>query len=44
MTRRVVFIKDKIWDRLKILAERDGLHVSELIRRAIVEFLKKEEA
>ena len=27
MTRRVVFIKDKIWDRLKILAERDGLRI-----------------
>jgi len=43
MTRRNIFIADGIWSRLRSLAERDGTKVSELVRRAIIEFLKREE-
>ena len=43
MIRRSIFVGEEIWSRLKNLSVRDGLGVSELIRRAIIEFLKREE-
>lgn len=43
MTRRNVFIDDGVFKRLRAMADRDGLKVAELIRRAIIEFLKREE-
>jgi predicted transcriptional regulator len=43
MTRRNLFINDSIWQRLVELAEKSGASVSELIRRAIIEFLRREE-
>lgn len=43
MHRKNMYIAPEIWERLEKLAKRDGLTVSDLIRRAVVEFLKKEE-
>ena len=43
MTRRTIFLDEGIWDRLLKIAQRDGTRVSELIRRAIVEWLRREE-
>lgn len=43
MTRRTFFIADDIWKRLEIIALRDGLRISDLVRRAIAEWLRKEE-
>jgi len=43
MTRRTLWLDDGIWARLVALAKRDGLTVSDLIRRAIIELLRKEE-
>ena len=42
MTRRNVYIADAIWERLRAVAESKGMKISELIRRAIIEFLEKE--
>jgi len=43
MTRRNVFIADGVWERLRVLAEQKGMRIAELIRRAIIEFLEREE-
>lgn len=43
MTKRTIFIEDKIWERLYRLAQRDGVKVADLVRRAIVELLRREE-
>jgi len=43
MTRRNIFIDDRIWKRLKEYASVRGLKVSEVIRRAIIEFLERED-
>jgi predicted DNA-binding ribbon-helix-helix protein len=43
MTKRTVFIVDEIWKRLYAIAERDGIKVADLVRRAIVELLRREE-
>ncbi len=42
-TRRNVFIEDSVWERLRKLGIPRGMKVSELIRQAIYEFLKREE-
>lgn len=42
MTKRTIFINDEIWKRLYDLAKRDGVKVADLVRRAIVEFLRRE--
>jgi len=43
MTRRNIFIDDRIWERLKEYAVSRGLKVSDVIRRSIIEFLEREE-
>lgn len=42
MTRRNIFIDDVVWKKLKDLALERGTRVSDLVRRAIYEFLKRE--
>lgn len=42
MKRRHVFIDDGVWLKLIEIAKRDGVKIAEVIRRAIVEFLRKE--
>jgi macrodomain Ter protein organizer (MatP/YcbG family) len=44
MVRKNIYVKQWVWDRLAAVAKEQGCNVSELIRRAIVEFLKKEES
>lgn len=43
MSRRNFFIHDKLWDRLAAIAEEHGINVSEMLRRAVVEFIEREE-
>ena len=43
MKRKTLFIQPAMWERLEKLSARDGVSVSDLVRRAIVEFLRKEE-
>lgn len=43
MTKKTFFMDGAVWKRLLAIAKRDGTGVSELIRRAIIEFLRKEE-
>ena len=42
MTRRNIFINDRIWAKLKTLADKDGLKIADLVRRAIAELLRRE--
>jgi hypothetical protein len=42
MERRNIFLPDAQWNLLVSFAKKTGLSVSELIRRAIDDFLKKE--
>lgn len=43
MIRKTFWIQAEIFNRLDALAKRDGLKISDLFRRAVVEFLKREE-
>jgi len=43
MIKRSMFIADALWERLRKVAERDGCGISELVRRAIVEWLGRNE-
>jgi predicted transcriptional regulator len=43
MTRRTIFINDSTWTRLLALADSTGYRVSELVRRALIEFLERME-
>jgi hypothetical protein len=44
MKRRNFFIHDRLWEKLQAVADADGIGVSEVLRRAIVELIKREEA
>lgn len=43
MTRRNIYIADNIWNRVKEYSKKRGLKPAEVIRRAIIEFLEREE-
>ena len=40
-TRRNIFIPDNHWQTLGIMAEEEGVKTSDLVRRAIKEFIEK---
>jgi predicted DNA-binding ribbon-helix-helix protein len=42
-TKRNVVIEDSVWETLRKLGEERGMKISELIRQAIAEFIKREE-
>ena len=42
-TRRTVRIGDGLWDKAKELADENGDNLSEVIRRALVEYIEKGE-
>ncbi len=44
MTRKTVWMAKNVVARLDVICKRDGLKFSDLIRRAVIEFLKREEA
>ncbi len=43
LQRKTFWIDTGIFERLVAISKRDGLKISDLVRRAIVEFLKREE-
>ena len=40
-TRRTVRIEDGLWEAAKELADKNGDNLSEVIRRALVEYVEK---
>jgi len=42
MTKRTLFLPDDLWGQLSKLHERTGAPIAELIRRAIVDYLKRQ--
>ena len=43
MIRKTVWMSTNVVERLEFICKRDGLKFSDLVRRAVIEFLKKEE-
>jgi len=43
MEKKTLFIASSIWERLRVVARRDGTSISDLVRRALVEFLSRTE-
>jgi macrodomain Ter protein organizer (MatP/YcbG family) len=43
MEKKTLFIAHSIWERLRVVARRDGTSISDLVRRALVEFLSRAE-
>ena len=43
MERKTLFMSTKIWARLQVIAEDKGATISDLIRRAVAEFLERME-
>jgi len=42
-SRRIFVIANNIWERVMIISERDGITASEVVRRAIIEFLDRDD-
>jgi len=40
-TRRTVRIEDRLWDKAKELADKNGDNLSDVLRRALVEYVEK---
>lgn len=40
-TRRNIFIPDNHWETLGIMADEEGVNTSDLVRRAIKEYIEK---
>lgn len=43
MIRKSLFLSDGVVARLQVIIDRDGVTLSDLIRRAVAEFLAREE-
>jgi len=42
-SRRIFVIADRVWERITEVCVRDGITASELVRRAIIEFLNRDD-
>jgi predicted DNA-binding protein len=42
MTKRTLFLPDELWAALGRLSTKTGAPIAELVRRAIIAYLKKE--